>query len=133
MFGKKSDNKIGDISFLSFYSVVLARLAYFTNVNFLHAYLQTFGEGKVIPTKLTDKIRDAIAEGKDLFNANELLGELLNEPQTYQVTYGNKTVDFLKANKKDATTAGITEGTENNVQVKNDRFCWRWPLLHIVR
>ena len=120
--GKKSDNKIGDISFLSFYSVVLARLAYFTNVNFLHAYLQTFGEGKVIPTKLTDKLRDAIAGGKDLFNAQELLGEILDKPQTHQVTYGNKTVDFLKANKKDAGIADIAEGTENNVEVKTDIF-----------
>ena len=122
MFGKKSDNKIGDISFLSFYSVALARLAYFTNVNFLHAYLQTFGEGKVIPTKLTDKLRDAIAGGKDLFNAQELLGEILDKPQTHQVTYGNKTVDFLKANKKDAGIADIAEGTENNVEVKTDIF-----------
>ena len=65
--GKKTDNKIGDISFLSFYSVVLARLAYFTNINFLSVYLETFGEGKVVPKVLTDKLTSAIEAKKDLF------------------------------------------------------------------
>ena len=69
-----------------------------------------------------NKLRDAIAGGKDLFNAQELLGEILDEPQTYQVTYGNKKVDFIKANKNDAKTAVIAVGTEINLLVKIDIF-----------
>jgi len=56
MFSKKinEEDKFGDIPFITFYSTVLSRLAYFTSKSFLPAYMQIFGP--IIPTTLMANI-----------------------------------------------------------------------------
>lgn len=114
--GKKSDNKIGDISFLSFYSVVLARLAYFTNINFLSVYLEIFGEGKVVPKVLTDKLTSAIETKTDLFNDTSVLGDYLEGDKSHPVSFSKPMADFIATAGKDVEHAGIVKG---NVTVNN--------------
>uniref|UniRef100_A0A6C0BR70 Fungal lipase-type domain-containing protein n=1 Tax=viral metagenome TaxID=1070528 RepID=A0A6C0BR70_9ZZZZ len=122
--GKNTNNKIGDISFLTFYSVVLARLAYFTNINFLSVYLETFGENKIIPKILTDKIRDAVSEGKDLFNDDVVLNDYLSGPKNHTVNFSPVMVNFIddKDNENDVKHAGIAPGSGSNVTVNNEIF-----------
>jgi hypothetical protein len=118
--GKKSDNKIGDISFLSFYSVVLARLAYFTNINFLSVYLETFGEGKVVPKELTNKLTSAIEAKTDLFDDVAVLGEYLNAPQQHSISFSEPMANFIVAGGKDVEHAGIAKGSESNITINNE-------------
>lgn len=122
--GKNKNNKIGDISFLSFYSVVLARLAYFTNINFLSVYLETFGENKIIPKILTDKINEAISKRQDLFNDDAVLNDYLSGPKKHTVNFSPVMVNFIgdKDKEIDVKHAGIAVGSGSNVTVNNEIF-----------
>ena len=82
----------GDIPFIVFYNTVLARLAYFTSIHFIQAYVEIFGP--VIPVNLMQSINNA-QFNKTIFNSSIYnLDKYPNIP-----TYMNgteKMVDFTK-------------------------------------
>ena len=58
MFRRGSSSKtFGDIPFVVFYHTVLARIAYFTSVNFIQSYIDIFG--LIIPVNLMQSINNA--------------------------------------------------------------------------
>ena len=111
MFAKlvgRKEEKIGDVSLLSFIGVVLSRLGYYTNINFLNVYLETFGDSKIIPTEILTKYGSMIDNDSDLFS-DELLLEGLTIPASKPITFSKKVQGYIHnpAHAKDVQHANI--------------------------
>ena len=90
----RAADKYGDVHFISFYSAILARLAYTNDNNFLNFYKSIFGP--IIPSELM-KSMDQITDFKDILNDEKMFklkGENKDKFKTY--TYKDQLfVDFI--------------------------------------
>jgi hypothetical protein len=90
----RAADKYGDVHFISFYSAILARLAYTNDNNFLKFYKSIFGP--IIPSELM-KSMDQITDFKDILNDEKMFklkGENKDKFKTY--TYKDQLfIDFI--------------------------------------
>jgi hypothetical protein len=95
----RKSNKYGDLHFLSFYSSILSRLAYFNDNQFLTKYSAIFGP--VINDKILTSIDNVNSEHLDDLLDDQTLFGLTKGPQDlfkdYEYQYqGKNYIDFIK-------------------------------------
>ena len=130
LVGRKEE-KIGDVSLLSFIGVVLSRLGYYTNINFLNVYLETFGDSKIIPTEILTKYGSMIDNDSDLFS-DELLLEGLTITTPQVIKFSDKVKGYIDntadpSHAKDVKHADIVNTSQIQVNYpifnENNFFC----------
>jgi len=123
MFSGNKGEHYGNIHFISFYSVVLARLAYFSDTFFLKYYAQIFGP--VINEEIM-KCIDNATDISELLNDETLFGLTTDDAATIAkfgvptYTYGGKKyLSFIDSTNNLAQKINIIIGEEKSTKVAN--------------
>ena len=91
-----SNKQFGEIPFITFYSTVLSRLAYFTSQSFLPAYDKIFGD--IIPVSLMKDINNS--QFDKIFDSSIYQNTITSgKVPTYQ-SNGKSFIDFTNMSEK---------------------------------
>ena len=121
MFSKKinEEDKFGDIPFITFYSTVLSRLAYFTSQSFLPAYMQIFGH--IIPNTLMTNINESPLS--DVFKPSIYSKTLQTDSNIPTYTFKGETfINFTDmAEKVNTVTTEFYNASSGKIPPKSDK------------
>ena len=121
MFSKKinEEDKFGDIPFITFYSTVLSRLAYFTSQSFLPAYMQIFGP--IIPNTLMTNINESPLS--DVFKPSIYSKTLQTDSNIPTYTFKGETfINFTDmAEKVNTVTTEFYNASSGKIPPKSDK------------